>query len=106
MATEQCFLLQVYQQTTLFLRGKAGVMRKCTVRLDRVAINHRSIESSIVCVQSSVQASMFTQRNFFPDNGICMLTCTIPAVANNCEEWSYKPRDIVLPDGNDAVVGT
>ena len=44
------------------------------INLDRVMICKDEVQSAIICVQDFVRSPHFTQRSFFSDSGIAMLT--------------------------------
>ena len=88
----------------LFRRGPLKDIPKFTVGLDRFAINHRSVESTIACLQSFVRAPRITQREFFTDNGVGMLRSAVAAAATVFEESSYEPWALVLPEGYENTV--
>ena len=86
MVSEHCSLLQVYQLTTLFSHGPVDDIPKFTVRLDAVAINHRSIESTIACFQRFLRAPSVAQNDCLSDKGIGVLMHTVTAAAVVFEE--------------------
>ena len=81
----------MFQLTTLFLPDSVEDLPNFSVNLDEVALNKRLIGSSIAYVQSFVRSSRFTQRDYFSDNGIGLLTSTVTAAGNILEESSYMP---------------
>ena len=66
--------LQVFQLTALIVRGPVTYGRRFVISLDRVMICEDGVKSAILCVQDFVRSSHFTQRSFFSDSGIAMLT--------------------------------
>ena len=72
--------------------------------LHRVAMNHRSVESTTACVQSFVPVPRFTQHDVFTDNEIGVICLAVTAAATVCEELSYKSWVNVLPEGYEAFV--
>ena len=94
---------QVFQLTTLFQRGPVEKIPRFELNLDRVTISRRSIDSAICCVQSFVRDPLFTQRDFFTDNGISMLLGAVNIAGGVCEESVYDPRNVILPEGYAAV---
>ena len=63
--------------TALFQRGPAEEIPRFQINLDRVTIDRRAIDSAVCCVQSFVRDPLFTQRDFFTDNGISMLLSAV-----------------------------
>ena len=88
--------------TALFQRGPAEEKPRFQLNLDRVTIDHRSIDFAICCVQIFVRDPLFTQRNFFTDNGISMLLSAVNVagvfVKTLCmtRGLSYLLRDMLL----------
>ena len=56
---------QVFQLTTLALRGPLLSGEKFTVCLDRVAIPENTVRGVLLRVQDFVRDPVFTQRSFF-----------------------------------------
>ena len=50
-----------------------------TVSLDGVAIDHQKVKGAVACVQDFVRHPFFTQRSFFSETGINMLTTAVTA---------------------------
>ena len=90
--------------TTLFQRGPAEEIPRFQLNPDRVTISRRSIDSAICCVQSFVRDPLFTQRDFFTDNGILMLLSAVNVAGSVCEDCAYNPWTVTLLEGYAAVV--
>ena len=90
--------------TALFQRGPAEEIPRFHLNLDGVTIDHRSIDSAICCVQSFVRDHLFTQRDFFTDNGISMLLSAVNVAGSVCEDSVYDPWAVISPEGYAAVV--
>ena len=90
--------------TALFQRGTAEEIPRFHLNLDRVTIDHRSIDSTISCVQSFVWDPLFTQRDFFTDNGISMLLSAVNVAGSVCEDSVFDPWVVIPPEGHAAVV--
>ena len=65
---------QVFQLTALIVRGPVTCGGRFIINLDRVMICKDEVQSAIPCVQDFVRSPHFTQRSFFSDSGIAMLT--------------------------------
>ena len=65
---------QVFQLTALALRGPLPSGEKFTVELDRVAIRKDVVRSVLLCVQEFLRDPVFTQRSFFSETGVAMLS--------------------------------
>ena len=90
--------------TTLFQRGPVEEITRFELNLDHVTISRRSIDSAICCVQSYVRNPLFTQRDFFTDNGISMLLTAVNVAGSVCKDSVYDPWNLVLPEGFSDVV--
>ena len=65
---------QVFQLTALALRGPLPSGEKFTVCLDRVAIPENTVRGVLLCVQDFVRDPAFTQRSFFSEAGVEVLS--------------------------------
>ena len=65
---------QVFQLTALALRGPLPSGEKFTVNLDRVTIREDIVRGVLPCVQDFVTDPVFTQRSFFSETGVEMLS--------------------------------
>ena len=90
--------------TTLFQRGPAEEKPGFQLDLDPVTTDRRSIVSAICWVQSFVRDPLFTQRDFFRNNGFSMLLSAVNAAGSVCEDSVYDPWIVILPEGCAAVV--
>ena len=90
--------------TALFQRGPAEEIPRFQINVDRVTIDRRAIDSAVCCVQSFVRDPLFTQRNFFTDNGISMLLSAVNVPGSVCEDSVYDPWAVICPEGYAAVV--
>ena len=71
---------------------------------DRVTIDRRSIDSAICCVQSFVRDPLFTQRDFFTDNGTSMLLSAANVAGSVCEDSVYDAWTVISHEWYAAVV--
>ena len=88
----------------LFQRGPAEEIPRLQLNLDRVTIDHRSIDSAICRVQSFVLDPLFTQRDFFTYNGISMLLSAVNVAGSVCEDSVYDPWTVISSEAYAAVV--
>ena len=65
---------QVFKLTALIVRRPLTRGERFIINLDRVMICEEEVQSAILCVQDFVRSPHFTQRSFFSDSGIAMLT--------------------------------
>ena len=66
--------LQVFQLTAFFVRGPVISGEKFIISLERVMIAEDEVRGALLCVQDFVRRPYFTQRNYFSDSGVAMLT--------------------------------
>ena len=86
---------QVFQLTALALRGPLPSGEKFTVCLDRVAIPESTVRGVLLCVQDFVRDPVFTQRSFFSETGVEMLS-EATAISNSITSSSvYLPWSTV-----------
>ena len=90
--------------TTLLQHGSAEEIPRFELNLDRVTISHRSIDSASCCVKSYVRNPLFTQWDFFTENGISMLLSAVNIARNVCKDSLYNPWTRILPGGYDVVL--
>ena len=86
---------QVFQLTALALQGPLPSGEKFTVCLDRVAIPENTVRGVLLCVQDFVRDPVFTQRSFFSETGVEMLS-EATAISNRITSSSvYLPWSTV-----------
>ena len=64
----------VFQLTALIVSGPVTCGGRFVINLDGVMICTDEVLTAILCVQYFVRSPHFTQRNFFSDSGIALLT--------------------------------
>ena len=74
-------MCQVFQLTTLVIRGPPTQGEKFTVSLDHVANKKEEVHSVVLCVQDFVRSPLFTQRHFFSLSGLTKLSESLLAIA-------------------------
>ena len=104
VSTNHQYLLQVYQMTTWFLRDAVEELPAFTLRLNGIALSRRLVEKSIACIQHFVRSAMFTQRDFFSDNGVTLLVSAVNAAGSMRDQSTGEPWASVLPDGYEATL--
>ena len=67
-------LFQVFQLRALIVRGPVTCGGRLIINLNRVMICKVEVQSAVLCVHDFVRSPHFTQRSFFSDSGIAMLT--------------------------------
>ena len=97
-------LLQVFQLTALVIRGSSAKCDDFTINLDRVAIDKEEVRGVLLCVQDFVRSPHFTQRSFFSETGLTMLSESV-AVANSITSSSvYAPWSVVASSAASQVI--
>ena len=61
------------------MRGPLDLHPVITVSLDGVPMDYENLKEAVACVQDFVRHLLFTQRNFFSETGISMLSTAIAA---------------------------
>ena len=75
------------------IRGFSASCEAFTINLDCVAISKEEVRGALLCVQDFVRSPHFTQRNFFSETGLAMLSESV-AIADSissspaCAPWS------------------
>ena len=67
-------MFQVFQLTALNVRGPVTSGERFTVNLDWVAIREEVVRGVLLCVQDFLRGPVFTQRSFFSETGVKMLS--------------------------------
>ena len=86
---------QVFQLTTLALRGPLPSGEKFTVNLDRVAVREDIVRGVLLCVQDFVRDPVFTQRSLFSETGVEMLSETAAISDSITSSSPYVPWSAV-----------
>ena len=61
------------------VKGPSELQPVFTVSLDGVAIDHEKVKGAVACVQDFVRHPSFTQRSFFSETGISVLSTAVTA---------------------------
>ena len=95
---------QVFQITALALRGPLPSGEKFTVCLDRVAIPENIVRGVLLCVQDLIRDPVFTQRSFFSETDVEMLS-QAAAISNSITSSSvYVPWSAVEGESSARIV--
>ena len=81
----------MFQLTTLVIRGPATHGEKFIVSLDRVANKKEEVRGVLLCVQDFVRNLHFTQRNFFSESSLTMLSESVAIVDSITSSPAYAP---------------
>ena len=94
---------QVFQITALALRGPLPSGEKFNVCLDQVAIPEKIVRGVLLCVQDFVRDPVFTQRSFFAETGLEMLS-EATAIADSITSNSvYVPWSTVESESSSRI---
>ena len=94
----------MFQLTTLVIRGSSAKGDEFTNNLDRVAIDKEEVRGVRLCMQDFVRSPHFTQRNFFSETGLTMLSESV-AVANSIMSSPvYAPWSVVASSSASQVI--
>ena len=88
-------MFQVFQLTTLVIRGAPTSGEKFRISLDRVAINEEEVRGVLLCVQDFVRSPHFTQRNFFSESGLTVLSESVAIADSITSSPVYAPWSVV-----------
>ena len=95
---------QVFQLTALALRGPLPSGKKFSVNLDRLAIREDIVRGVLPCVQDFVRHPVFTQRSFFSETGIEMLS-EAAAISDSLTSSSvYVPWSTVESESSARII--
>ena len=97
-------MLQVLQLTTLVIRGSSTPCEDFTINLDRVAINKEEVRGVLLCVQDFVRSPHFTQRNFFSETGLAMLSESVAIADSITSNAVYAPWSVVASASSSQVL--
>ena len=74
---------QVFQLTTLLIRGSATSGKKFFVILDRLAISEEEMRGVLLCVQDFVRSPSFTKRSLFSESGVTTMLSESVSIADS-----------------------
>ena len=77
------------------IRGPSTHGEKFTISLDRVAIKEEEMRGVVLCVQDFVPSPQFTQRSFFSESGLTMLSESIAIADSITSSPVYAPWSVV-----------
>ena len=88
-------MFQVFQLTTIVIRGSPAQGEEFTISLDCVAIKKEEVRGVLLCVQDFVRSTHFTQRNFFSETGLTMLSESVAIADSITSSPVYAPWIVV-----------
>ena len=97
-------VFQVFQLTTLVIRGSSTKCEEFTINLDRVAIKKEEVRGVLLCVQDFVRSPHFTQRSFFSETGLSMLSESVAIADSISLSPVYAPWSVVASASASQVI--
>ena len=79
----------------LVIRGSPAQGEEFTISLDRVAIKMEEVRGVLLCVQDFVRSPYFTQKNFFSETGLTMLSESAAIADSITSSPVYAPWSVV-----------
>ena len=86
------------------VRGFSAAGEALTINLDRVAINKEEVRGVLLCVQDFVRSPHFTQRNFFSETGLAMLSESVAIADSISSSPVYAPWSVVASASSSQVI--
>ena len=77
------------------IRGSPAKCEEFTINLDRVAIKKEEVRGVLLCVQDFVRSPHFTQRKFFSETGLSILSESVAIADNITSGPLYAPWSVV-----------
>ena len=98
-------LFQAFQLTALAIRGPVTSGKSFTINLDWVLIREELVHGVLLCVQDFVRDPAFTQRNFFSETGVTMLSEAAAISACITSSYVYAPWSEVESEMSGQIIG-
>ena len=86
------------------IRGTSASCETFTINLDRVAINKEEVRGVLLGVQDFVRSPHFTQRNFFSETGLAMLSESVAIADSISSSPVYAPWSVVATASSSQVI--
>ena len=81
-----------------------GGFEDFTISLDRVAIKNEEVRGVLLCVQDFVRSPHFTQRNFFSETGLTMLSESVAIADSITSSPVHEPWSVVASASASQVI--
>ena len=91
----ELLLFQAVQLTPRAISGPATHGVRFIIRFDRVAIKEKEVRDVLFCVQDSVRSPHVTQRSFFRESGLTMLSESVATADSISSSPVYAPWSVV-----------
>ena len=86
------------------IRGSSTLCEDFTISLDRVAINKGEVRGVLFCVQDFDWSPHFTQRNFFSETGLTILSESVAIADSIASSPVYAPWGVVASASANQVI--
>ena len=86
------------------IRGSTTPGEVFSISLDRVAINKEEVRGVLLCVQDFLRSPHFTQRNFFSETGLTMLSESVAIADSIASSPVYAPWSVVAAASASEVI--
>ena len=86
------------------IRGSSTQCEDFTISLDRVAINKGEVRGVLFCVQDFDWSPHFTQRNFFSETGLTILSESVAIADSIASSPVYAPWSVVASASANQVI--
>ena len=88
-------MFQICKLTALVIRGTSAQGEEFTINLDRVTIKNEEVRGFLLCVQDFVRSPHFTERNFFSETGLALLSESVAIADSITSSPVYAPWSVV-----------
>ena len=86
------------------IRGSSTQCEAFTISLDRVAINKEEVRGVLLCVQDFVRSPHFTQRSFFLETSLSMLSESVAIADSITSSPVFAPWSVVASASASQVI--
>ena len=97
-------VFQMFQLTTLAIRGYSAKCEEFTINLHRVAIKKEEVRGVLLSVQDFVRSPHFTQRSFFSETGWSMFSESVAIADSITSSPVYAPWSAVASASASQVI--
>ena len=88
----------------LVIRGSSTQCEGFSISLDRVALNKEEVRGVLLCVQDFVRSPHFTQRSFFSETGLSMLSESVAIADSITSSPVYAPWSVAASTSASQVI--
>ena len=88
------------------IRGSSAKCEEFTINLDRVAIKKEEVRGVLLCVQDFFRSPHFTQRSFFSETGLSMLSESVAIADSITSSPEFAPWSVVASASASQVISS